>query len=918
MSFQRDSRFCGRPMRVDSEVSEYASGRVPNAMKFLGIRPYGSKTDSGRKMFHHNSTPMFRVHGKRAWQKWLRAFNAVVILSMTFQPVGPAIILAQSADDAEEVAIEEPVEEADESEEEDVVTEEDDASEEAAEESEESTDDEASEETSEEESNEETATDGDQATDEAPVEGSDEGVAEESSEAAPADDVLESEDSEEDTTGEASVEESEDNSNIPNEPTVEAEGPAFDERDAEPESSETAEPVEEVSEEDAVLAEWMANAKDDGYMIVEVAEGGTYWYGHDGFQITFTRIDGDIAEASRLIGIKAVELSSEQQEALGALSDTAYDVISPMETGAFEYELTLPTPDDVDEDSVSVAYVENEDDLDDPKKMETVDADDVSVDTDKKEAKVKDLDHFTVWFPVIVIEEDDLSFLKDPVTINGGTSVLVLPGTMLGVEAYARVSFRSSWKSTAYKVGDGSWECVNHPNHSAGWSLIKDFTENFNILAPNTAGTYDLSVRLFSHNNSCVGSVDDSITLDDAITVVGVPEAPTGMRILNASGDDIGCGGYVNERSITVDWDDSADTYFAHYDYQIREETTIATPITSELSGDIRDEDGHYKYRVRTVDTFEQTSDWTEWCGVTLDREAPDQVSITTPSDGEYFTSSPISNEWTAVSDNGVSGVATYRVWYAYDDDHGFGGSTCGVLNIGSKEGRCRDVAAPGTSRNHTPGIGEQGGVTIRVQAIDHAGNEGAWSDPVHYVYDATPPAMPTGLRRIAPDEDNKEYACGAVSKIQRMWPDWDDNTEADFSHYEYSSFNPTSQGIDEQRFDDSIFEYNGSWMPGEGTYGFAVRAVDKAGNKSAWALSGETLEGSCQITYDSTAPAVANNESDGIAPYWECGSSRNGDGRAPASLLVADQEGRLRASRLWHRKRGRELHRPIARDTLR
>ena len=89
------------------------------------------------------------------------------------------------------------------------------------------------------------------------------------------------------------------------------------------------------------------------------------------------------------------------------------------------------------------------------------------------------------------------------------------------------------------------------------------------------------------------------------------------------------------------------------------------------------------------------------------------------------------------------------------------------------------------------------------------------------------------------------------------MWPDWDDNIEEDFSHYEYSSFNPGFQGIDEQIFQDSIFEYNGSWLPSEGTYGFAVRAVDEAGNKSAWAISDETLEGSCQITYDSTPPFV-------------------------------------------------------------
>lgn len=156
------------------------------------------------------------------------------------------------------------------------------------------------------------------------------------------------------------------------------------------------------------------------------------------------------------------------------------------------------------------------------------------------------------------------------------------------------------------------------------------------------------------------------------------------------------------------------------------------------------------------------------------------------------------------------------------------------------------------------PGDLADGVYTIRANAQDNA-------SPMHtastitrqFTIDNTAPAIPTGLKRIAPNEDGKIYECNAVSKIQRMWPDWNDNEEGDLAHYEYSSFNPGVQGIDEQEFTDSIFEYNGSWLPGEGTYGFAVRAVDKAGNKSGWALSGETLEGSCKITYDSTPPSA-------------------------------------------------------------
>lgn len=122
----------------------------------------------------------------------------------------------------------------------------------------------------------------------------------------------------------------------------------------------------------------------------------------------------------------------------------------------------------------------------------------------------------------------------------------------------------------------------------------------------------------------------------------------------------------------------------------------------------------------------------------------------------------------------------------------------------------------------------------------------------------ANAPAMPTGLQRLARENHDIVFECGDVAQIRPMHPDWDNNTETDLSHYEYTSFHPNGTiGLDEERMDESIFEYNGSWVPNDGTYGFAVRAVDNAGNKSEWALNDKTLDGSCQITYDSTAPVV-------------------------------------------------------------
>lgn len=216
------------------------------------------------------------------------------------------------------------------------------------------------------------------------------------------------------------------------------------------------------------------------------------------------------------------------------------------------------------------------------------------------------------------------------------------------------------------------------------------------------------------------------------------PDTPLGISIYQ-NGENLGCGGYVNERYITIDWDDNTELDLNHYDYQIREGNTIAQPTVSEFSGNIRDEDGYYKYRVRAIDHAGNPSDWTDWCGVTLDRVEPDK---------------------------------------------------------------------------------------------------------------------PTGLERR--NTEGEVFACGDIAYRETMIPQWNDITDdPSFSHFEYSSFHPNgSQGLDEKVL--YVPELMNNWTaPEDGTYGFAVRSIDKAGNKSEWSLTGESLEDSCQITYDSTPPEI-------------------------------------------------------------
>lgn len=133
----------------------------------------------------------------------------------------------------------------------------------------------------------------------------------------------------------------------------------------------------------------------------------------------------------------------------------------------------------------------------------------------------------------------------------------------------------------------------------------------------------------------------------------------------------------------------------------------------------------------------------------------------------------------------------------------------------------------------------------------------GGQNSDTTFVVDNTAPTKPTGLKRESKD-GSKVYDCGATVQRQTLIPIWDDMSSGDpsFDHYEYTSFKPDGNIGTEQNL--SVNKFNHNWVPTEdGTNGFVVRSVDKAGNVSDWALSGKSLEGSCKITYDSTAPDV-------------------------------------------------------------
>ncbi|MFZ5511952.1 MAG: hypothetical protein ACOZCP_18055, partial [Pseudomonadota bacterium] len=102
------------------------------------------------------------------------------------------------------------------------------------------------------------------------------------------------------------------------------------------------------------------------------------------------------------------------------------------------------------------------------------------------------------------------------VTLNGGSSVTVVPGATISV-AISVTTDTTNWRSTGWRVAGtppGSTTCVNHSNHDGN---NQTFSETFSITAPATGGTYN-AYFVVGSDNSC-GGTTTSATLANSIVV---------------------------------------------------------------------------------------------------------------------------------------------------------------------------------------------------------------------------------------------------------------------------------------------------------------------------------------------------------------------------------------------------------------
>jgi hypothetical protein len=246
--------------------------------------------------------------------------------------------------------------------------------------------------------------------------------------------------------------------------------------------------------------------------------------------------------------------------------------------------------------------------------------------------------------------------------------------------------------------------------------------------------------------------------------------------------------------------------------------------------------DGLHHVVLRVTDGAGNTKYWNNRKDIhsfTIDNTGPVAPEIVFPNPEQNFTTTPILNDWTDVTD--PSGISHYRIEYQYDDGHTFANAPYREVTV--------------SQRDHYPTLPEQGGVKIRVQAFDNQGNEGVWSDWRHYYYDATAPATPTITGFINPD-----LVCGALTTQSSITVDWTDvvDNESGLLTYEYFIDYPLPGG-GRGEWTTSLLASQRSGELNEGVHHIKVRAKDKAGNVSPWSNI-------CDITLDTTAPAAPTN----------------------------------------------------------
>jgi hypothetical protein len=350
--------------------------------------------------------------------------------------------------------------------------------------------------------------------------------------------------------------------------------------------------------------------------------------------------------------------------------------------------------------------------------------------------------------------------------------------------------------------GLGNYTLEVSKDNGSTWLSLTSLAATIHNYSP-TAGRYLFRVKVadLAGNVSAWSASSDELLVDtSAPSVPGQPVAAPNpspvaqVRLAWSASTDDGAGlkGYVLEMS-----SDAGSTW-----------SSLAAPAAPEHA--FTPAQGRYVFRVAAVDTVDNQSAWSLVSAeLVVDGTAP--IVPTALAASPSPANAQVTVSWSGSTDSGGSGLAGYSLEISAD-----AGSSWAELTRGMP-----------TSHVFSP---DQGSYQLRVRAFDSVGNASAWSTVASLVVDKTAPSAP-GKPIAAP-------AVSAGGSVSISWAGSTDSGGSGLSTYELEA---SKDGAAWAAL-SSLAGTSYSFGPTQGSYQLRVRALDHAGNASAWSPLGTLL----------------------------------------------------------------------------
>jgi hypothetical protein len=272
-------------------------------------------------------------------------------------------------------------------------------------------------------------------------------------------------------------------------------------------------------------------------------------------------------------------------------------------------------------------------------------------------------------------------------------------------------------------------------------------------------------------------------------------------------------GAATNDNTTSLDWSDVTDASGVSYSLQVDNNSDFGSPEV-DVSGLATSAyttaalaDGTYYWRVRAVDGVGNSSAWTAARYFTVDTIAPTMPQLLSPASGALTNDTTPDLDWADVSD--TTGV-TYSLQVSTVST--FSSTVVNVTGL--------------TTSAYTTAVLAAGTKYWRVKAIDGAGNDSGWSSAWNFTIDTTAPTLPT---LVSPTN-------GAMVNTATPSLDWSDSTDAS------GVVSYRVQVASDSGFNSLVVNVSGlaasaytTVALAQGTWYWRVKAVDGAGNESAW-----------------------------------------------------------------------------------